>query len=159
MQLNFNHIFPELPEQSRVWLYLADRKLDSTELLLAEEKLQDFLSTWKAHGKSLNCNGTILFSQYLILSVDEDIESASGCSIDSSVRFVKMLGSELDVDFFNRLNVLSFINENETQTINYFKAISGKNPYLNPLIQTLGELKGNWTVYSDPESAKPLSSD
>lgn len=146
MQLNFNHIFPELPEQSRVWLYLADRKLDSTELLFAEEKLQDFLSTWKAHGKSLNCNGTILFSQYLILSVDEDIESASGCSIDSSVRFVKMLGSELHVDFFNRLNVLALLNEDETQTTNYFDATKGYHPYLNPLIQTLGELRENWIM-------------
>jgi len=146
MQLNFKHIFPELPDHSRVWLYLADRKLDSTELLFAHEKLQDFLSTWKAHGKSLNCNGTIIYSQYLILSVNEDIESASGCSIDSSVRFVKMLGNELHVDFFNRLNVLAFLNENETQTTNYFDATKGNIPYLNPLIQTLGELRENWII-------------
>ena len=146
MQLNFKFIFPELPDHSRVWLYLADRKLDSTELLFAEEKLQDFLNTWKAHGKSLNCNGTILFSQYLILSVDEDIESASGCSIDSSVRFVKLLGSELNVDFFNRMNVVSIVNDNEIQTSNYFEASNGVNPFLNPLIQTLEELRENWIV-------------
>jgi len=141
---NFKHIFPELPDHSRVWLYLADRKLDSTELLFAEEKLQDFLSTWKAHGKSLNCNGTILFSQYLILSVDEDIESASGCSIDSSVRFVKLLGSELNVDFFNRMNVLTFPNENEWKLSNYFDAKNGHVPYFNPLIETLGQLRNEW---------------
>jgi hypothetical protein len=104
------------------------------------------LSTWKAHGKSLNCNGTILFSQYLILSVDEDIESASGCSIDSSVRFVKLLGSELNVDFFNRMNVVSIVNDNEIQTSNYFEASNGVIPFLNPLIQTLEELRENWIV-------------
>jgi hypothetical protein len=148
MQLNFKHIFPKLSDHSRVWLYLSDRKLDSTEQLFAEEKLQDFLSTWKAHGKSLNCNGTILFSQYLILSVDEDIESASGCSIDSSVRFVKLLGVELTVDFFNRLNVLSWVNENETRVFSYFEAINSDITYFNPSIQTLGELRGNWIIKS-----------
>jgi hypothetical protein len=102
------------------------------------------LSTWKAHGKSLNCNGTILFSQYLILSVDEDIESASGCSIDSSVRFVKLLGSELNADFFNRMNVLTFPNENEWKLSNYFDAKNGHVPYLNPLIETLGQLRNEW---------------
>ncbi len=146
MQLNFKHIFPEFPNHSRVWLYLADRKLDSTELLFAEEKLQDFLSTWKAHGKSLNCNGIILFSQYLVLSVNEQVESASGCSIDSSVHFVKTIGNELNVDFFNRLNVLSIFNESETKIVNYFEAMKGNIPYFNPLIQTLGELRENWVL-------------
>lgn len=146
MQLSFNHIFPELPDNSRIWLYLAERKLDSTELHFVEEKLQEFLITWNAHGKILNCNGAIILSQYLILSVNEEIESASGCSIDSSVRFVKTLEKELNVDFFNRMNVLSIINENETKTSNYFEAINDKILFLNPLVQNLGELRENWII-------------
>jgi hypothetical protein len=143
---NFKNLFPELPNESRVWLYLANRKLDNTELFFAEEQLSAFLTSWKAHGKNLKCNGAFLFSQYLVLSIDEDVESASGCSIDSSVRFVKTLGDELKVDFFNRMNVLSFINENQTQAANYFEVTKGTNPYLNPLIQTLGELRSNWII-------------
>jgi hypothetical protein len=122
--------------------------LDPTELNFAEEKLSEFLSSWKAHGKSLKCNGTILFSQYLILCVNEEVELASGCSIDSSVHFVKSLGNELKVDFFNRMSVLSFIDDNQTQDSNYFEATKGTNPYLNPLIQTLGELRSNWIISS-----------
>lgn len=146
MQQNYKNIFPELPDHSRIWLYLAERKLDSTELHFVEEKLQEFLRTWNAHGKNLNCNGTIIFSQYLVLSVNEEIEFASGCSIDSSVHFVKTLVSELNIDFFNRMNVLSIINENETKTSNYFEAIDDKILFLNPLVQTLGELRENWII-------------
>jgi hypothetical protein len=145
MLQNFKNLFPELPDHSRVWLYLANRKLDSTELHYAEEQLQSFLKSWAAHGKNLFCDGRFLFDQYLVLVVDEKQESASGCSIDSSVRFVKSLGNELGVDFFNRMNVLEFEDE-KTNTTNYFEAIEKKRTFLNPLIESLSELRGSWLV-------------
>lgn len=145
---NFKNIFPELPDNSRVWLYLASRKLDSTELLFAEEQLFKFLQNWKAHGKSLSCNGTILFSQYLILCVNEADEAASGCSIDSSVHFIKSLGNELNVDFFNRMNVLE-IENNSFKTQNYFEVSNSNKAYLNPLIENLVQLRNEWVVKSN----------
>ena len=138
---NFSQLFPNLPEHSRVWLYLADRKLDATEAHFLNEKLKLFLDSWAAHNKKLTCDGTLLFSQYLILAVDEDVESASGCSIDSSVRFVKSLGQELNVDFFNRLNVL--VIENQEPVINsYFEAVDKNQNFINPMITKLEELRG-----------------
>jgi hypothetical protein len=145
---NFKNLFPELPDHSRVWLYLANRKLDSTELHYAEEKLQSFLKSWAAHGKNLFCDGRFLFDQYLVLVVDEKQESASGCSIDSSVRFVKSLGNELGVDFFNRMNVLEFDGE-KTITTNYFEAIEKKRTFLNPLIESLSELRSSWLTLNN----------
>jgi hypothetical protein len=137
---NFSQLFPNLPEHSRVWLYLADRKLDATEAHFLNEKLKLFLDSWAAHNKKLTCDGTLLFSQYLILAVNEDVESASGCSIDSSVRFVKSLGQELNVDFFNRLNVL--VIENQEPVIrSYFEAVENKLHFINPMITKLEELR------------------
>lgn len=137
---NFSQLFPNLPEHSRVWLYLADHKLDATEAHFLNEKLKLFLNSWSAHNKKLRCDGTLLFSQYLILAVDEDVESASGCSIDSSVRFVKSLGQELNVDFFNRLNVL--VIENQEPVIrSYFEAVENKLHFINPMITKLEELR------------------
>lgn len=147
---NFSQLFPNLPEHSRVWLYLADRKLDATEENFLNEKLTEFLGTWAAHNKKLMCDGTLLFSQYLVLAVNEDIESASGCSIDSSVRFVKALGQELNIDFFNRLKVL-VIENNEAKLVSYFEATANSLPYLNPLITQLGELRTEWhNTYTIP---------
>ena len=148
MLQNFKNLFPELPDHSRVWLYLANRKLDSTELHYAEEQLQSFLKSWAAHGKNLFCDGRFLFDQYLVLVVNEKQESASGCSIDSSVRFVKSIGNELGVDFFNRMNVLEFDGE-KTNTTNYFEAIEKKRTFLNPLIESLSELRGSWLILNN----------
>jgi hypothetical protein len=140
MQQIFKSLFPELPDSSRIWLHLANRKLEASEEQFLKEELTVFLDSWSAHGKRLQCNATLLFSQYLIFSVDENIESASGCSIDSSVHFAKRMGSELGVDFFTRLEVL-VIEENETRLLSYFDAVAQKVLFINPQITLLSELR------------------
>lgn len=140
MQQIFKSLFPELPDSSRIWLHLANRKLVASEEQFLKEQLTVFLDSWSAHGKRLQCNATLLFSQYLIFSVDENIESASGCSIDSSVHFAKRMGSELGIDFFTRLEVL-VIEGNETRLLSYFDAVAQKAPFINPQITQLYELR------------------
>jgi len=140
MQQIFKSLFPELPDSSRIWLHLANRKLVASEEQFLKEQLTVFLDSWSAHGKRLQCNATLLFSQYLIFSVDENIESASGCSIDSSVHFAKRMGSELGIDFFTRLEVL-VIEGNETRLLSYFDALAQKAPFINPQITQLSELR------------------
>lgn len=140
MQQIFKSLFPELPDSSRIWLHLANRKLVASEEQFLKEQLTVFLDSWSAHGKRLQCNATLLFSQYLIFSVDENIESASGCSIDSSVHFAKRMGSELGVDFFTRLEVL-VVEGNETRLLSYFDAVAQKAPFINPQITQLSELR------------------
>ena len=140
MQQIFKSLFPELPDSSRIWLHLANRKLVASEEQFLKEQLTVFLDGWSAHGKRLQCNATLLFSQYLIFSVDENIESASGCSIDSSVHFAKRMGSELGIDFFTRMEVL-VIEGNETRLLSYFDALAQKAPFINPQITLLSELR------------------
>ena len=140
MQQIFKSLFPELPDSSRIWLHLANRKLESSEEEFLKQELTVFLDSWSAHGKRLQCNATLLFSQYLIFSVDENIESASGCSIDSSVHFVKRMGSELGIDFFTRLEVL-VIEGDDTRLLSYFDAVAQKAPFINPQITQLSELR------------------
>ena len=140
MQQIFKSLFPELPDASRIWLNLANRKLVASEEQFLKEELTVFLDNWSAHGKRLQCNATLLFSQYLIFSVDENIESASGCSIDSSVHFAKRMGSELGIDFFTRLEVL-VVEGNETRLLSYFDAVAQKAPFINPQITQLYELR------------------
>ena len=140
MQQIFKALFPELPDSSRIWLHLANRKLVASEEQFLKEELTLFLDSWSAHGKRLQCNATLLFSQYLIFSVDENIESASGCSIDSSVHFAKRMGSELGIDFFTRLEVL-VLEGNDTRLLSYFDAVAQKAPFINPQITQLSELR------------------
>mgnify|MGYP001155618576 FL=1 len=106
MQQNYKDLFKTLPEHSRVWIYLSDRLFTQEESEIILTEVDAFVSSWKAHQKSLNASGTLILNRFLILAVDENTEAASGCSIDSSVNFVKSIGLRFGVDFFNRLNML-----------------------------------------------------
>ena len=146
MQQNFKTLFPEMPDESRVWTYLCNRSLNDQEANLIEDQIKKFTRSWKAHQKPLSADGQLLFNQYIVLAVDESIERISGCSIDSSVHFVKTIENNLEVDFFNRLNVLVLKNE-APKLISYHDINTFKGDFVfNPRIENLGELRDNWLV-------------
>jgi hypothetical protein len=89
----------------------------------------------------------------------------SGCSTDSSVRFIKSLGEKFGVDFFNRTN-LSFVVKDKIQVLpmnqlayaaqNGF--INSDTLYFNNLVQTKKELEESWIVpVKDSWLAKKLN--
>lgn len=90
------------PDHSRVWVYQADRLLTPTEQSWIMEQLEAFVPSWVNHGKHLTSTAFVDNDCHVVLVVNEAMIGASGCSIDSSVRFMKQLGNELGVDFFNR---------------------------------------------------------
>ena len=102
--------FPELSPSSKVWVYTSNRDFHITEVNFIEDSLKMFIPQWAAHGAKLIGNGAVYKSRFVIISVDESQVNASGCSIDSSVHFIKKLGAELGVDFFSRMEMV--IEEN-----------------------------------------------
>lgn len=147
MLQTFN-IFQQLPPESKVWYYLSDRKLAKDENDWVMKKLIEFSNNWNSHGQKLDSDATILLNQIVILASDETKISASGCSIDTSVHLIKEIGKEINVDFFNRLNVL-IVKENDYildtySTIRKTKGIK----YFNPFVSNLHELRNNWLIES-----------
>jgi len=94
-----------LPDHTRVWIYQADRLLSEQEVKAIENEAHQFVSNWNSHGKDLQAAITVLNQVHIVVMVDEHHASASGCSIDKSVHFVKALGSHFSIDFFDRLTV------------------------------------------------------
>lgn len=144
---NFSNLISELPSTSRVWLYLADRSFDGTESDFIQQTISDFTKKkWATHGTKLMASGTLLFNQLVVLAVDEEVMNASGCSIDSSVRMIKQLGSELKTDFFNRLFVLVF-NEKEMKRV-HFQELNHYADWklLNPMVSSLQEVRNQFLI-------------
>ena len=135
-----------MPDESRVWTYLCNRILNDQEANLIEVQIKKFTRSWKAHQKPLSANGQLLYNQYIVLAVDESVEPISGCSIDSSVHLVKTIEKHLEVDFFNRLNVLVLKNQTP-KLVSYHDIGDYKGDFVfNPRIENLGELRENWLV-------------
>ncbi|HEX3865529.1 MAG TPA: hypothetical protein VHV78_02215 [Gemmatimonadaceae bacterium] len=83
--------FNSLPDASRVWVFASDRPLsgDGADALLAA--VDDFLSTWAAHGVPLRCARDWRDGRFLAVGVDVTGENASGCSIDGLFRRFQQL--------------------------------------------------------------------
>jgi hypothetical protein len=123
--------FESLPDTTRIWIYQSNRPFTPNEVDTISNTLLAFTNQWTAHGEPLKSSFKIEYNQFVALAVDEGLNMASGCSIDSSTRIFKQLGNELQIDFFDRTTV-------------YFVDLKGKvfGIGINALKESLG--LGRW---------------
>ncbi len=145
--------FEDLPEESKVWIYQSNRKFSDEEILDIERDLKTFIESWNAHGTALEASYQIRYNRFLILAVDQEVQSASGCSIDSSVSFIQSLEKKYNVELLDKMNV-TFKNGDhiahkplmEFKKMAKEKAVSGNTIVFNNLVNTLGEYIEYWEV-------------
>ena len=97
--------FNTLPEESRVWIYQANRSFTDQELEEIREKLDTFIEQWTAHGSDLQSGYTIEYKRFIVIALNQRLNKATGCSIDASVRFIQQLEKEYQVDLMDKMNV------------------------------------------------------
>src|SRR2546423_1026661 len=143
--------FEQLPSHSRVWIYQAGRSFSLVEEKIISESLKDFCSGWVAHGNPLQTSFKIEYNQFIILSVDESSAGASGCSIDGSVRTLKELENQLNINFFDRTKVAFLVDDKiQTYALSQLNSLfeSGRlkatTPSFNNLVATKSEWEANW---------------
>lgn len=100
----------------RVIIYPASRPFTAKESKDIAEKLYDFLGSWAAHGKPLEASFKIEKNQFIIICVDEEKETASGCSIDALGGLMKELDTQYQLGLFDRMKA-SFIEDGEVKTL------------------------------------------
>lgn len=145
--------FESQPDHSRLWIYQSNRKFTSEEVKIISDALAAFTSSWCAHGVPLHASFEIRFDQIVILAVDEQVHSASGCSIDDSVKTIKELSQALTIDFFDRTQIGFYVNgqvHNIRMTELKSKLESGEwngsSILINNLIVTKVELENGWLI-------------
>ena len=149
-------LFEKLPPSSRIWVYQADRSFSPEEEKLVYERLADFCSAWEAHGDALSTSFKIEFHRFIILCVDESSAGASGCSIDGSVRVLKELGLQLNIDFFDRTKIAFLQNGGiETYSLNQLRSLFESTQLkpstltFNTLVGTKAEWEANWKIAAE----------
>ena len=140
---------------SRVWVYQAEHILADNEVEIIEQDLGAFLNQWAAHNQKLLASGGVLYNCFIIIAVDEASIAATGCSIDSSVRFVQALENRFKVSFTNRL-ALAYRNavsgEISIESLDAFKMqiekgeIKEDTIVFNNLVKSIAELQTKWEV-------------
>jgi hypothetical protein len=142
----FTQKHTEYPNSSRVWVYQTDRKLSVEEQAKIQVEMKAFTQQWAAHGKGLKASSGVLFESLLVLIVDQSQEAASGCSIDSSVHFIKALGVKYGFDCFNR-NAIAYVKEGNLAFTNLQDLDKAKGAQVfNLATSTFGDIKENFVL-------------
>ncbi len=99
-----------LPEDSKVWVYQANKALSDEISQLIKADLYDFSMSWSSHGKELDSYSHLFHYQFVVMVADGS-NLPSGCSIDSSVHFLEALGKKYEVDFFDRMTFAYMVDD------------------------------------------------
>ena len=154
MNLHFQDLISEdFNDNSRVWIYQCNRLFTISEALEIEELLEEFTKTWLSHGAKVTGNANLFFGQFIILIADETATGVSGCSTDSSVRLIKNIEQDYNVNLFDR-QTLAFVIKERVQLLplsqlNYAienSFIDAETFYFNNTVQTKLELLNNWII-------------
>ena len=145
--------FNTLSEESRVWIYQANRSFSDEEILAIEAKISTFIEAWTAHGKDLQAGFKIIYKRFIVLALDQDLNAATGCSIDASVHFIQQLEKEYAVDLMDKMNVSykqgEFIAHKsliDFKKMAKQKAVSKNTIVFNNLVHNIAEFNENWEV-------------
>ncbi len=136
---------------SRVWIYQSSRPFSEKEELEINEQLHHFYAQWQAHGTPVKGWAKLLFRRFIVLMADETDVAVSGCSTDSSVRVVKSIERQYEVNLFDRLSI-TFLVKGQPEVLPMGQVqyaidkgyINGDTLLFNNLVATKGEMLKNW---------------
>jgi len=141
-----------MPNEARLWAYHTASALSASEIEALKSNLDRFVPEWSAHGKALAAAYDLKYNQFLLLSVDERKASASGCSIDSMVRFLQSLQFSMGIQFvgtppvcYRKGDSIYCCSRDQFRKLVREGEISEDTIVFNETIQTVGEYKkGSW---------------
>ena len=141
----------QLSDETRVWIYQSNQPFKEDEEAQVRTYIQQFAQQWVSHNRQLKAFGDLLHRQFVVLMVDESQAGASGCSIDSSVRFMKGLQAEFGVDLFDRMT-FTYLEGEEVKTANratfaaLYQAgeINDETPVFDTLVNNKGKFEREW---------------
>lgn len=144
-------MFQGFPDTTRIWIYQSNRPFSEKEKTVLQSQLHAFAQSWTAHSLPLSAAAALLYDRFLVLAVDENKERASGCSIDSSVSFIKSIEQQYNIQLFDRL-LFAFKNGDEVQSVprpifaQLYKdgKINDTTLVFDNMVNTLGDLRQNW---------------
>ena len=144
-------IFNHLSSDSRVWLFIANQKLNSSQTELLHSKFSNFCETWKSHGIPLHGEIKFIYNQLITFGVNQ--QHLCGRSVDALVRFVRETEVFLGLDLLNRSR-MGYLNNN---VFNPFLFHEIKNLKKNSSISSTTMITNNFIEKNGDDLFIPLS--
>lgn len=145
--------FDKISDKSRIWIFQSDRLISNSVIKLLQNQIDTFLMSWTSHGNQLMVSSKIKYNLFIIIALDQSRSTASGCSIDKLVSFIKNLENEHKLSLLDRLDI-SFKYKNKISVLKLDdfkrkileKKINNGTIVFNNLINLKGDLADNWEI-------------
>lgn len=126
----------------KLWLYQTNRHVETQEQGVLLAHFASFADQWQAHGKNLQAKFWFHNPFLLICDVDEALWAASGCSIDSKVRFLKELGGQFEIDFFVRMKTILQFEDGNFVQVDFSEVLKDEKAktVFNPTVQSSDQI-------------------
>ncbi len=142
-----------LAPESKVWVYQSSRNFTDVEANVIKQRINSFVNQWVSHGAKVEGDGALLYNRFVVLAADEYNVSLGGCSIDSSVHFIRQLAVDFNADFFDRWQV-SYIQNNHVEscsreqfeTLVLSGIVNDDTIVFNNLVANKQQLETKWKV-------------
>ena len=145
--------FDSLPDTARIWIYQCNRSFSDSELEEISNKIAVFLQGWTAHGADLQSGFEIKYKRFIVIALDQQINAATGCSIDASVKFIQDLEAAYKVDLMDKMNVsykqgdyVAYKTLIDFKKMAKDKAVSKNTIVFNNLVNSKAEYLEFWEV-------------
>jgi hypothetical protein len=143
----------EFADNARVWIYQSSRAFIEKEEREINEQLYQFYTQWQSHGTPVKGWAKLLFRQFIVVLADENDFTVSGCSTDSSVRVVKSIERQYDVNFFDRM-MLTFLVKGKAEMLPFTQVqyaidkgyVNKDTLVFNNVVLTKKELMEKWLI-------------
>ena len=145
--------FNALPEESRVWIYQSNRTFTDDEISELKDKLNVFINNWTAHGSDLQAGYIIKYKRFIVIGLNQNLNKATGCSIDASVHFIQQLEKSYNVDLMDKMNVsykqgeyVAYKSLTDFRKMAKDRAVSKNTIVFNNLVANKAEFEEHWEV-------------
>ena len=123
----------------RTWVFVANRFMTSDEMERVNKALAQFVATWSTHGTPIDATAFCFESAVVVIAANESEVQASGCSIDKINQLIRAIGQQINLDFFDRFNVLNRNESGGWELGRYSSELASQ--CISPAITTLSEFK------------------
>ena len=148
-----NTAYKTYPDTAKVWIYQAAAHLDEDDVNFLKVRIDEFINNWESHGSLLKADFDVLHNLFVVFFVDEQGDTMCGRAQDASIRLMKELEQELELEFLNRMN-LSYLKDGKAQVVNMNNfaklieegTIDDNTLVFNNTITTKKEFDTAWTL-------------
>ena len=102
--------FSKLNDKSRIWIFGSDKKLTDSQIKYINSSITCHIQDLSSHKNPLLGSFCILEKYFIIIAIDESINVASGCSVDTIIRLIQSIQNHLSMSLLNRQNIFCRIN-------------------------------------------------